>query len=64
MLDGSEMSNDIWDDMAVLFISIGQMPFPAPTLDHADPHFALWIYNRFLSAPRRGGGGKTQLVGV
>jgi len=27
--------------MAVLFISIGRMPFLAPTLDSADRHFAL-----------------------
>jgi len=30
-------------DMAVLFISIGGMPFLAPTLDNADPLFGLVI---------------------
>jgi len=29
--------------VAVLFISIGQMPFLLPTLDNADPLFALVI---------------------
>jgi len=29
--------------MAVFFISTGQMPFLAPTLDNADPLFALVI---------------------
>jgi len=27
--------------VAVLFISIDRMPFPPPTLDNADPLFAL-----------------------
>jgi len=33
--------------MAVLFISIGQMPFLAPPIDDADPPFALVIATGF-----------------
>jgi len=41
--------------MAVLFISIDRMPFLVPSLDNADPLFALVINTRLLCAPRRGG---------
>jgi len=30
------------------------MPFLEPTIENADPLFALVIKTRFLSAPRRG----------
>jgi len=30
--------------IAVLFISIGRMPFLAPTLDNTDPLFALVVH--------------------
>jgi len=42
------------------FILIGQMPFLAPTLDNADPLFALGSGDstRFLSAPRSGSGSR------
>jgi len=33
--------------MTVLFIYIGRMPFVAPTLDNADPLFALVIASGF-----------------
>jgi len=41
--------------MAILFISIGRMPFLAPTIDNADPLFALvikpgsYFFNVFFS---------------
>jgi len=33
--------------MAVLFISIGRMPFLMPTLNNADMLFSLWITTGF-----------------
>jgi len=45
--------------MAVLFISIGRMLFLAPTLENADPLFALVVTPGFYpSASRRGGGSR------
>jgi len=41
--------------MAILFISTGWIQFLSPTLDSADPYFALVIKTRFQSGPRRGG---------
>jgi len=41
MLNELQKSNDIRIYMAVLFISIGQMPFLVPMLDNANPRFAL-----------------------
>jgi len=44
--------------MAVLFISIDQMPVLAPTFDNADWHFALVIRpGVYLQAAARRGGG-------
>jgi len=42
--------------MAVLFISIGRMPFLATTPDNADLRFG--VNTRLLSAPRKGGGSR------
>jgi len=45
--------------MAILLLLILWKPFLAPTLDNADPLFALVINNTwFLSAPRKGDGSR------
>jgi len=47
MLDASKMSMGI-SHMAVLFIYIGRMPFLTPTLDNAEPLFALVLIPGFF----------------
>jgi len=47
MLDASKMSMGI-SHMAVSFIYIGRMPFLTPTLDNAEPLFALLLIPGFF----------------
>jgi len=48
VLDGFPVVKMTSGYMAVLLISIGQMPFLTPTLDNADPLFALVITPDFF----------------
>jgi len=50
--------------MAVLFISIGRMPFMTPTLDNADPLFVFVMTPGFYLHTRYKRQSKTNLVAV